>query len=570
MGTFDRYQLDQINLAEQHGVQDTICAKHPNWGPTLMNVCWNRERAHEDMGPFMKTVKFLTTWFPSENGHIMDDLETICYVLDCYIAGREPVLPKTARLKQYDFLRIQDKALADGARVLESNRVSVEETGLWELPVLMAEGDEIALGILKQLEAFSAARKANANQQFNTIPVLLELDDMNIRGAQVRYALDYSDGSIQVLYELIRDRSEDLCKYVNERAYAACWPVGILQIAVTNGASSKYSDRKGPGIAIFESFLSKPCEVKTRSMEPDYASLDILDGVGLDEAVRVVTARGFKEIRSFDKLPMFQDWQKGEEPSRYMLFYHSGTEDYVVVKSGKPSNACYGGMSLYMHRASDMPSGFCSNGPHDGQPGRYYEYTHHDGLFREWDGTGRYIPEGGYDWSKIGFGLFGIPVPEYFTLPFISSEELYGTLSGNPGLANAMAGHGSIYFTTLVNDILCLYDDVLMSSEYNSRYRELYRDWFRGNGLFYAMGWYGTMSNVSELVCGEALSWLRVPPDVFRDWIADGPRHGWQGGGFEVVSRLEDRLRRGTFCLVADAYKLPDPRELPVKLPWLE
>lgn len=570
METFDKYQSAQINLAEQHGVPDTICRDHPEWGPTFMNICWNRERDGRGLASVLKAARFLGTRFPKENGKIHDGLEDICYILGCYDSGREPVEPDGRGPAGYAYLRVQDKALDDGAVVLDSGRVSVGKTNLWDLPVLMAEGDGGALAILRQLESFSAAAKHTGSRPFDMMSVLLALDDMNIRGKQVTYALDYAGGSIQVLYGHVHGRSADLCRYVNSRTASAFVETGSCQVAVSSGASFQYpgSGRQGEVFLSMHNPASYVSDVGP--VEPDYASLDVLDGVGLDEAVRVITAHGFREIRSFDKLPRIPDWPDDDGPCKYKLFYNPDTGDYMVVRSGKPSNACYGGVSLYMHRASDMPSGHCSNGPHDGQPGRYYEYTHHDGLFREWDGTGRYIPEGGYDWGLIGFGLFGIPVPEYFTLPSVRNEEVFGALSDRPRLADAMVGHGSIYFTMLVNCVLCLYDGVLMSSEHDPKYRDLYRDWFLDDGLFYAMGWYGTMSNVSELVCGEALSWLRVPPDVFRGWVARGPRRGWQGDGFEVVSRLEDRLRDGTPCSVSDAYKLPDPRELPVKLPWLE
>ncbi len=83
----------------------------------------------------------------------------------------------------------------------------------------MVEGDEVALIILTEI----------VNK--HTVPhaVLLDLDDMNIRGEQIKIGVEACDGSIKTFVEKVTERSSWLCTEINREC--------LRHKAVPSGAS---------------------------------------------------------------------------------------------------------------------------------------------------------------------------------------------------------------------------------------------------------------------------------------------------------------------------------------------
>ena len=84
---------------------------------------------------------------------------------------------------------------------------------------LMIEGNEVARHVLTEI----------VNKHKTPVIIILDLDDMNIRGKQIQLGLAACEGNIKRFVELVFDRSQWLVDEINKE-YST-------HKAVTNGAS---------------------------------------------------------------------------------------------------------------------------------------------------------------------------------------------------------------------------------------------------------------------------------------------------------------------------------------------
>lgn len=578
--TFTKAQQAQLDLARKQGVENTICRDHPEWGPTLMNLCWDLEKKGGPVQPAVQTGEWLRRNLPMHGGLIEDDPRIVLHVFKAFDADDVPAGPAlkpdgSLDMDMYLFRIARLELIWNGSAMLWSGRVSVNDSDVFGLPVIMGEGTKQSRGIASQLQAWAAEKAEDkpardamdrmAGRQISMLNVLLALDDMNIRGYQIPYALEYAGGSVEILYGLLeKNRSEDLCDYINMRS-AKDYLDGNLehnQAAVPSGASfchdgllSEFAmDRSN--LNFTQDSAQKYARSDIRPLDINWSELDIISGLDLEQAEKIMAARGFQLVRKVER----KDRHDGA-PVYGMIWYEPERQDYVTAPSAREDNACYGGMRLTLHRDPDTiksRSDFwwkCSSGPDKNQDTRYFEFGCSSGLFRYYTdacAAGLCNP----DWKKISFDAYGIPVPEYFKLPILRRDMID---TGNANLDVLLYNMGRYYLEDLINNILCYYDAELENGP-SPHYREYYKDWFLSDGIACATGWrYNERSDLAML-CAAAFAWLEVPDDMIRQFTAsldyENPEEFLDGAA----------LAAG----IVRTYGLPGPATLPVRLPWLE
>ena len=605
---FNRAQTEQLKLAESC-VTNSECFRHPEWGPTLMNLCFNREKAGDSISGIYYLADWLKKYFPiGEDGILYDDTDTVIEASKFFKHGSTPPTPEfkedgSFNLAKFKFDIVKNKALLSGSTPLFSGRLKIPtELNFGDDAIFMGEGDEEGYRIAKQLKSWAANNKSNTDlfnpndpvdrfveRGWNMFSILLRLDDMNIRGYQLKYAMDYADGSVQKLFEILNEgRSQEMCDYINMKS-AKDYLDGDLsrdQIAVTSGASYQYS-----GGEMY--FGGEPMQLKmndltaqefaakdVKSLSLDYSKLDIRDEISIESAIRICEARGFRIIKRFRRKAKFDD-------VTYLLFYNPKTRDYVHADSATDENVCYGGVEWTAIRTIPdsrrcVTYGFNgSSGGLDGQDGTFFTYTQHEGLFRAWDTLLEFVPENDYDWTKIGFGHHNIPIPKYFELPFLRDADMFDVLSEQAFFV--MRDMGSYYFEGIVNAVLCAYDEELINSL--SPHYALCKEWLLKNMLRNCAGWYTGGDSGAMARASAAFSYLKVPDDILSEIISNTriqfaerdvqDRAFWQGrkeiNNEMDFMKLAKKLRNNDEVAeaIVKGYELPDPNSLPVKLPWL-
>lgn len=580
MTRFNSSQKAQLALARQEGVLTSECRNHTEWGPTLMNMCWNREKRGQSIQPVIHAGRWIQQNLPAHGTVIEDDLEIIVHIVDTLSKNREPVHPifdidHNLDLPMYKFKIKRQDLLDKGSCMLWSNRVSINDANMFDMPVIMGEGLGPVNHIIAALQSWAAdtaeqnPRNAGldpvANRQLAMTHILLTLDDMNIRGYQISYALEYAGGSIEMLYKLLNANPNDpadMCAYINMRS-AKDYLAGAVthnQIAVTSGASFQHagmlSGFAGPHMKLNmdEDTAKAMASQDIKPQNADWSNLEIRSRVDMDQACRIMSARGFELIckvqrpDQFDKTPVYS-----------MIWYHPENQDYVEAAYCQPHNVCYGGVSLYLHRAIDKirqkPSFAwrCSSGPDETGTTLYFEFSSQNGLFRYYPETLPACQPGEIDWSQIGFSRYGIPIPVYFKMPFRQRTRVPSRLYK---LDSMLRNMGEYYFEQLVNAILCFYNDALVCSP--SPHYRLYKNWFLAHGIEKLTGWsYGDRDGLAQ-ICSAVFAWLNMPADTIRTFTAsleDAGSYDFVNG--TSIARDIQRL-----------YDLPDPETLPIKLPW--
>lgn len=592
---FNEAQLSEIRLAESQGVRDSEIKRHPDWSSLIMNTCWNREKEGKDI----TTVYHTAEWFNATGDpKLADDLDFVMKVLCIYDIGGTPSKPMynsdgTVNRAMTLYNLTHKFYILNGSLVLKSDRISINDITEWDLPIIMGEGYDSVINIIKQLKKMTPVKHEHhdnifshmADMSFQRGAVLLDLDNMNIRGKQILYAVDYVDKDISKLITLLRNRDENLVDYINMRTAKSnrdgC--AEDYQLAVTSGAS--FMKNGGISFAVNDRVLNmtpgefaKYAGMNIKELKVDYSALDIVDGVTTDMAIKILESRGFRVIKEFQHNPKFPD---AGVVYKYMLFYKDSTKDYIVADCTSPDDFVYGGVEMYCHRVvppyerMTLFDLHCSTGGHKNQKGCYMQFTHHDGLFKCSDRVLGYQPDEDFDWSKIGFSTYGIPIPQYFEEPFIYQNDLYNICKKYSYLFKDM----SIYhIVNVVNAILLYYDTDFL--EHSNEHYLLYRDWFITNCVSdVASCWSG--DDEEALTClSVALTYLKVPKD-FVDKIIKGAYIA-----FEEVDKDPDKTCNN--CVknfekyskditsnfkevipLFDKLGFPKVETLPVKLPWI-
>lgn len=594
--TLTEAQENQVRMAAQFGVSHTACREHPEWGPNLMNLVWNRERAGKDLTPAYLAAGWLRKNLGlREDGCLYDDIEVLSYVFRAFERGGRPMCPVFDDRGAFDrteylFRITRDKALVNSAAILPSGRVSLPDYMEFLDDVrLMGEGLKEAEDILVRLKKWAAdepeAQTGNGEQdmqnafnrrQWRMTSILLTLDDMNLRGYQLPYALRYAGGSTEVLFRTLWDgRSRELCDYVNDRSIDdfRAGDSTHNQIAVSHGASFQREPSIGwERIRLTMDERHIPPMRNTPALTPDWGSLDIKNDITAWEAMRICRASGFELVR---EIP----YMESGERSRQQIWYHPETKDYLVFGAIQEKDACYGGVRLLMHRTPQwyLDDTDCSSGPHKGQPGRYFEFTQHDGCFRCWHKMRYFLPKEDYDWNKIGFSHYGIPIPDYIRTPHVTDRED----AMSPSLRYLMENLGGLHFSHLANALIALSDKELSASP--SPHYALLTDWVMKNALQGPGGWYTGQDEGACKVASLVFTYLRVPDGMIREMVEHTAKYFAElderkramGGRPEHGKAFRDLAKSLTnrdpdIGQIMKACRLPDVDKLPVLPDWIK
>lgn len=614
---FSEKQTNQLLLAQEYGVTNTECLKHKEWSPDLMNICWCREKDGNKPENVCKMGRFLQEHFPLIGGFVGAPIDIMLLILKCYDNEGTPWVPDllsdgSIDKESYIFKMIVWELGGLNAECLLSGRYRLmPDTNFDVLEHVMAEGDKEVLDILRRLQDYAQSKSSSAgfsdimtmseNNAWNRTSIMLCFDDMNIRGYQIRYALEYTDGSEERLFKIIDGkRSADLCRYINKKS-AEDYKYGIKQhnqIAVTGGASFMYngSDSYIPGISNgVKELVLTAINVDTylndniEALKVDYSSLDIKSSIDSKTAIKICEARGFDLIKDVCR--------KSSIGSKvhYYIFYNRSNNDYIVAHAAEDSDFVYGGADLIMHRdveACKSPRAFwidASGSPHRNQPGRCIVVDNNDGLFSKYSESLECLPGYPYDWGLIGFGYDRIPIPEYIELPMIRDDDLFRRVGGR--LVQYLYSNGCYVFGKILNGMLLLSDEELVKAV--PEHYGLYKDWyFERAGALDTASWYAADDTRADALFSIAAAYLKMPEELvnrvingglekFRKLDRAGDENGTglqatiNGGRNEkdFLSVVSDRLYRineQDAQTVIKAFNLPGLKELPVYPYWLK
>jgi hypothetical protein len=159
-----------------------------------------------------KEPDFLSPDIDPRTGNVPD----VRIVQSC---GRGVFYYKTYGARDHDCKKYEDAAKAQAAEAAEEEEKSKE----WKTPTSRAKlpKTENSLQLIedmaeKHTPAFDLLFDVMGLHFEKLVPLIKNLDDMNIRGKQIMLALDYSDGDIESLAHNAKVRSTGMIAYVNE------------------------------------------------------------------------------------------------------------------------------------------------------------------------------------------------------------------------------------------------------------------------------------------------------------------------------------------------------------------
>lgn len=344
-----------------------------------------------------------------------------------------------------------------------------------------------------------------------------------------------------------------------------------------------------PELVLHPGNVDKYLNVDIEPIKVDYSQLDIKNKVDVKSFMRICEARGFKLVHQVKRPNRHTD---GKFTYGYILYNHK-TKDYIRADTAEEDNVCYGGVSMNLHRVDNGDARTfhwnCSTGGHRGQAGFYCEFTQHDGLFRHWEESKEFIPKDfDFDWSKIGFDHYGVPVPVYVELKLVHSSIAADKLGGEA--FSDMHDMGEYYFTHALNGLLCLYDESLKNTA--SPHYSLYEDWYYGYGAIDQVGWFAGMNYQAAHILNAVYTYLKVPQEILDKVIAGartyfGDRDNRNNeqlkkqGGVAWRMNKSHELKDFDECAkalktpykyidrIVSTYGLPELKDLPVRLPWV-
>lgn len=445
-------QKNEFQMAEQFNGSSEEIRKHPEWHPYFMNSFWNQEK--EEKGEDMYRIADYISSHPSkkdiESGKIGADFRYLHALYD-FVNAAGPGIPfpdiPLNEDGQVDVTEAQFALQKFKYRFVEhreplfTGRMPVgSDDNMEDLKILMCEGNSDVETLYDQLRtaARSEAMTKSVNnipirdqQQWNSFTTVLSLDDMNIRGQQILDAYEYAGESVETMINLIHTRDSKMVDYVNKKMASQYLEdihdeFGIsfsdYPLAKTSGASSAHSGRFFMADRDWNINITNAEALANTDVNPiqiDYSTLDIMDGIDTETGFKIIEAHGFEKYFERTVKSSFDD------DLQVAFFYNKNNGDIVEVSGAEKNNMVYGGVTLKMwrdkenfHHGSHSSSGF------DRDKGLgYIEFSHHNGLFHEYDSyndtpvseqTGR---------NKMGYqGIGEFPIPEYIKCFYRTSD----------------------------------------------------------------------------------------------------------------------------------------------------
>ena len=332
---------------------------------------------------------------------------------------------------------------------------------------LMSEGNHKASTVLSEIRGVALKEKETSSFENSSmmdrldcmIQVSFDLDKFNIRGVQILDAMDYTKGSAQLLYEIIRNGQPDeisaLIEYINSKAALRIKNGESLEenIACLNGLNSFDSEYIGKYNLVM---TKENVDSYLRDANPlsfDFSKIDICGFTNKKAALDAASARGFRVIK--DTNPTFEDGKLSS-----IIMYNDKTGAIIDAPGVSNDNFCYAGCELYFVAKGDLKHSFDENVSFNRIPETdlikcQSNYT--DGLFSYYDKcVDKLIP----------INNFVFPIPSYVradnayfinseTHPFINDV----LIKGNRNLSSRVyAINGTI------NLLLLKYDNEIQNS----------------------------------------------------------------------------------------------------------
>ncbi len=512
--SFNEAQKQQFEIAAHLGVSDEEIRQHPEWSSTFMNYFINREKEDKKLSIMYEIADMLTECrMPCDSETIGNDwrvLHLLIQIMDVQTKRKKkwvPLFVNTGNEKQdvakYRFSLLRALYGLLEKEMLLSGRYVLDDMAGFDGDDLMAEGYPEVGDILTSLGSMCQHKTESVVKSDNFVGKIVEniwqtnvpklgFDDMNIRGRQILDALEYAGGNVWELYQMLNrpypesTRDPNLVAYVNACAarriqnkesdmeyIAVCGgasfchmgsilPIGMMSTDEELNRAKKYSFRMTAENGAYEHYLSdiKPITV-------DYKQIDVISNTPMQDAIKAAKARGFQMLRMGVERP-----SSFGSMLRPFMMYNPDTAAFIYAGGATQSNACYSGIDLDFWAEKGAIDFSLAMGGSSGSINGYedviwHEYSYNNGLFAEYDNCAFLLHSEKLDFDKIGFGIDGMRVMNYFAYPYFNQEKLSKEIGGKN--ANMLCDMGLYYIGVFINYVLAHYDteiDTKLCSQY--------------------------------------------------------------------------------------------------------
>lgn len=235
MTNFTEEQRREIKLAKEMGDAKgvEVISQHPEWSPLLMNSVWNRIK---DDKYFDRLVEYANATGKDSSG----------LVGKSHLLMTFPVIEKMNSEATLDTIRVAIEVLNKNNNISENQLIwecirecylAKESTRRVKLTgyladdfratkALLSEGDDTIGDLLDNIR-YGASDVLGKTKEMESlfgghfIPgfnICLGLDDMNIRGKQIKWGYEYCDESFDSFILSVKSRDQKMVDYINQKS----------------------------------------------------------------------------------------------------------------------------------------------------------------------------------------------------------------------------------------------------------------------------------------------------------------------------------------------------------------
>lgn len=268
------------------------------------------------------------------------------------------------------------------------------------------------------------------------------LDNMNIRGKQIEYALEYCDNDIQTFVKKIQAHSQEMIDYINQKTvekysnpdrpmYKAVNDRDIFESDVTGYRTEieaeidmlvkkishrdievgRQSESEHKIYPIINPNEKDDYKKRIEPLTIEYNNREIINGTSLNEAVEILKAHGFEEVCKIPRENYFN------EEVFHLVMHNPNTGAIADAPVAQEDNICYGGMSItvptserYGLLGKEGLEWLQAESNYVEKSGIFYtSVSEHHEIMRSYRAV---IGDEAYDidTNKLGYGYDGIPI----------------------------------------------------------------------------------------------------------------------------------------------------------------
>ena len=369
MANFTEEQIKEIKLAKEMGDAKgvEVISQHPEWSPLLMNFVWNRIK---DDKYFDRLVEYANATGKDSSG----------LVGKSHLLMTFPVIEKMNSEATLDTIRVAIEVLNKNNNISENQLIwecirecylAKESTRRVKLTgyladdfrvtkALLSEGDDTIGDLLDNIR-YGASDVLGKTKEMESIfgghlipgfNICLGLDDMNIRGQQIKWGYEYCDESFDSFVLSVKSRDQKMVDYINQRSAEDGKNNQSLYApkAVTSGAS--FTEGIGFDSPIsciinatdYDSYIENSVPIK----RVDYGTREIRRTTTTKEALKILEALGFKVIYNETKLDLLGKEFGGfsDEETRCIIMHNPETGAIMHADSASATTFRYGGCNI--------------------------------------------------------------------------------------------------------------------------------------------------------------------------------------------------------------------------------